>query len=125
MRAVAIAVFGTDSRIDRSIRIYIARSHPTAELLVRAADSRIDDIRRHPGPSGRIRIAIAQWSRALINAIESPRRRGLRGGHGYGLVTLNAKHIGVIAQASHIGEREVGSKAIDRVGPLGAHSSTA
>ena len=50
MRAVAVAVFGPDSRIDA--RIHIARSHPTAELLVRTADSRIDDIRRHPGTGG-------------------------------------------------------------------------
>ena len=84
----------------------------SAELCMRAANASIQNIDMDVGPVPNRGIAVVQRQHTLVDAIQSPRRVGLRVGNADNLILLDPRNIGVLAEGLHCLVRQGRSKAL-------------
>ena len=111
VRAVPGAVVGAVAVVHR--REDAARA--TAELDVRRADPRVDDVHVHAAARGVVRVAAVEREIRLVDPIESPRRVVLRRDGRHDLVGFDHRDVGVVLQRRDRRGRQRGREAVDRV----------
>ena len=89
--AVAVAVFGAAS----VIYLCAPRHHTTTKIAMVASHSGVDDVGTNSGTGVVVGVHLVHRQRALVDAVETPRRRA-------GLVAFDADN-GVLFDEHHIG----------------------
>ena len=109
--AVAVAVCCAVTVADRRV----AAQHTPTEVVVRAQNAGINDVRLHARTRGGVRVAGVERQVALVEAVEAPRGGALRGVDADHAILLNARHRGILRERCDLAWREVGGKAVEGV----------